>query len=377
MNTALFYSLMFIASFFLPNKARCDFLIEDSAPYRKQNETPPAPVSPAEPTPAADDGCGCEKKKPAKKKVVCPPGQIPIPKQPDPWFTGPLLTPSGHVIPVGHFNIEPYIFATETIGAYNSHWKSHSVTKAWSINATVPVQIGIFKGVDLLIDPQMFYNTTRDQHSTRFGDFLLGFDIQILADKPGKWWPAIKITLQEKFPTGKYQHGVPNKLGTDLVGGGSFNSGILLVFSHLYHIYCAHYLNLRLAFNYNIPAPVHVRGFNAYGGGFGTCGKVHPGKSFITLFGLEYSLTQQWALAFDADYTHFDKNHFSGTPGTITKGGLPASVVAPSTEQFSLAPAIEYNFNANVGLIVGPWFTIAGRNSAQFVSWVAAVNIYK
>jgi hypothetical protein len=29
-----------------------------------------------------------------------------------PWFTGPLLTGSGHVIPVGHANYEPYLYWT-------------------------------------------------------------------------------------------------------------------------------------------------------------------------------------------------------------------------------------------------------------------------
>lgn len=379
MNCALYLSILFVISFLVPNQGYSDFFIEKSGPYKNQNETIEVQPEPSEATHAEEtDCCACEEKKPpAEEKVVCPPGQIPIPKQPDPWFTGPLLTPSGHVIPVGHINIEPYIFATETIGTYDSHWKSHSVTKSWSINPEVPIQIGIIKSVDFLINPQMFYNTTRNQHSTRFGDLVVGFDIQLIQDKPGKWWPAVKITPQVKFPTGKYQHGNPDKLGTDLVGSGSYISGLALVFSHLYHIYCAHFLNTRLAFMCNIPSNVNVEGFNTYGGGFGTKGTAKVGNNYSILFGLEYSLTQQWALAFDGAYFHFNKNTFSGNPGTVTPGGLPAAVGSPSSEQFSIAPAIEYNFNANVGLIVGPWLTIGGRNTSQFVSWVAALNIYK
>jgi hypothetical protein len=49
---------------------------------------------------------------------------------------------------------------------------------------------------------------------------------------------------------------------------------------------------------------------------------------------------------------------------------------APSNEQWSVAPAIEYNWSKNVGLIVGSWFSFAGRNSVRFISGVAALNIY-
>ncbi len=36
----------------------------------------------------------------------------------DPWFTGPLLAPSAHVVPGGYINLEPYLFYTVTTGAY-------------------------------------------------------------------------------------------------------------------------------------------------------------------------------------------------------------------------------------------------------------------
>jgi hypothetical protein len=42
---------------------------------------------------------------------------------------------------------------------------------------------------------------------------------------------------------------------------------------------------------------------------------------------------------------------------------------------WSLAPAIEYNFNSRVGIIVGAKLTTAGRNATAVVVPVAAVNI--
>src|ERR1700722_16198622 len=39
-----------------------------------------------------------------------------------PWFTGTLLSTSGHVVPVGYYNIEPYLFVTDQYGRYNNEW---------------------------------------------------------------------------------------------------------------------------------------------------------------------------------------------------------------------------------------------------------------
>jgi hypothetical protein len=64
-----------------------------------------------------------------------------------------------------------------------------------------------------------------------------------------------------------------------------------------------------------------------------------------------------------------DKTQFRGTVGT-TSDGLPTIVGFPSSEQISFAPAIEYNFSSELGLIVGCWFTGWGRNSTQFRSGV-------
>ena len=42
---------------------------------------------------------------------------------------------------------------------------------------------------------------------------------------------------------------------------------------------------------------------------------------------------------------------------------------------WSLAPAIEYNFNSRVGIIAGAKLTVAGRNATAVVIPVAAMNI--
>ncbi|MGE0670345.1 MAG: hypothetical protein AB7H48_06560 [Parachlamydiales bacterium] len=286
-----------------------------------------------------------------------------------PWFTGPLLAPSGHVVPAGHWNVEPYLFVTTNFGHYGPNWHTTSIPKFYNVNVQIPIQYGPVNPIDVEIVPQFSWNHTDGASEWVINDLPLVIDIQLLYDKPGKWWPAIKLTVKANAPIGKYQKLDAHKLGTDVGGAGTWNETIALVFSRLFHISGVHYYTPRLYFGYTVPNPVHVKNLNAYGGAKGTHGKVYPGNTFVTILGMELSLTPNWALACDFQYVHENKTRFSGK-ATAPVGG-------PSNEQFSVAPAFEYNWNANVGIIAGAWFSFAGRNAAEFASGVIAVNIYK
>lgn len=308
----------------------------------------------------------------------------------EPWFTGPLLTSSGHVIPVGYINIEPYIFATDTIGQYNTNWSRSSTPSFWTVNPLLSIQVGIAPRVDFEIAPQLLWNTTQGHSAVNVGDFPMGFAFQILEETETDWWPAIKFTIAEQFPTGKYQHLDPHKQGTDATGTGAFVTAARLTFAKLYHIKKRRYFNTRYALTYSMPSRVHVKGFNTYGGSYNTNGYIYTGYSLTAGIGLEYSLTRNWVLALDIQNIYTNKTRFKGNPGrqertdaTITNpaGGLSGTVSnsdntlgGPYSNQLSLAPAIEYNFSDSFGIIAGCWFTVAGRNTSQFVSGVIAFN---
>jgi hypothetical protein len=201
-----------------------------------------------------------------------------------------------------------------------------------------------------------------------------GFDYQLLFDKPDKWWPAIKLNVRANLPIGKYENLSRKSKGTDAGGFGSWQPGAALGFSHLYwwggHVFFAP----RLTFQYIIPNSVHVKNLNVYGGGHHTRGTVYPGASFTTFFGFEISLTQRWVIANDIVWNHTNKTRFKGRRGATQ--GVPNVIGVPSSESISIAPAIEYNWSYNYGVIAGAWFTVAGRNTAEFASGVIAINIY-
>jgi hypothetical protein len=287
-----------------------------------------------------------------------------------------LLTPSGHVVPNGHLNVEPYEYITTNYGTYDKNWHSHdSKHNFYSLLTQVPFQFGMPANLDFTFVPQFSWNHTHGASHWVLNDMPWGFDYQLINDKPGKWWPAVKLALRANFPFGKYQKLDPNGKGTDIGGSGSWLPGFGIVMSHLYwwggHIFFAPRFNVQ----YTIPNSVHVKGFNTYGGGHHTRGTVYPGQQLLFLFGFEISLSQRWALAGDVQYIHFSKTRFKGHKGKTD--GVPNTVGLPSSEQLSIAPAIEYNWSAYVGIIAGVWFSVAGRNQLDFATGVIALNIYK
>lgn len=298
------------------------------------------------------------------------------PNQPHPWFTGPLLTPSGHVVPHTHQNFEPYIYWTQAKGTYDSHWKSHSAPIFNNVLNQNTIQLGVLPDTEFDLAPQFTYNATKGQHMWRVSDIPIVLAFQLLYDHVDNWSPGIKLRIGANVPLGKYDRLNPKKLGTDSGGIGTWYPSAGVILTRLLHVTGIQYLSWRLFLNYSIGTPVNVKNASVYGGApslpgiKGTRGTVYPGNIFLFLGGFEYSLSQNWALAIDIQYQHTNKNRFSG------RSPLGTKPIAPSKELFALAPAIEYNWSQTMGVIAGPWFTIAGRNSQKFISYVVALNIY-
>ncbi|MGH2612115.1 MAG: hypothetical protein ACRDFB_03585 [Rhabdochlamydiaceae bacterium] len=293
-----------------------------------------------------------------------------------PWFTGPILTPSGHVVPEKHQNYEPYVYWTQAKDNYNAHWSPQNTKIFNNILYQMTMQFGVLPNTEFDAAPQFVYNAMRGQHMWRVSDTPLTLAFQILHDHTDNWYPAIKLRFAANLPLGKYDHLKAARLVTDVGGIGTWYPSVGVVLTRLYHITGIQYLSYRLFINYSMGTSTNVKGLSVYGGApsttgvKGTLGTLYPGNIFLVLGGLEYSLSQNWGLALDLQYQHTNKQRFSGYSPLSTKP------IAPSKELFALAPAIEYNWSANVGIIAGPWFTVAGRNTGKFISYVIALNVY-
>lgn len=296
--------------------------------------------------------------------------RIPAKTMAAPWFTGPLLAPSSLTVPPGHIDIEPYIYVTANTGRYNSHWHASKIQTFW-INLFQPlIAFGLTSWLDFEIYPGVLYNYTKGAGHWGIADMPIGVDIQLYTHTPevAQWNYSFLLRIQEILPIGKYKNLDPKKLLTDASGAGSWQTQIALVWGNLFHLGGIHFMTWRTALQYTLPAPVSVSNVNVYGGSSGTHGKVYPGQSLMLDTAVEITLAKHWAFAMDLVGIWGARDRFSGHTSTIND--------APASAQFSLAPALEYNWNANLGLIAGCWFTVAGRNDVQFTSGVIAFNYF-
>jgi hypothetical protein len=105
----------------------------------------------------------------------------------------------------------------------------------------------------------------------------------------------------------------------------------------------------------------------------GFTGHANPGKSFLVDASREYSMTKSWVLALDATYlvTGFntiDPNSMQNTSAVRLNSG--------SSEVFALAPAIEYSWKPNLGVLLGTRL-IAGRNTTSTMTPAVAINFVR
>ena len=286
----------------------------------------------------------------------------------NPWYAGPLLTGSAHILGPGLWNIQPYLFVTTEYGTYNNKRQTTNTPNTIVVNVPVTLQAGIFKWLDASLTVQGFYNYTQGQHSTHWGDTTLGIGIGLVEEGP--YLPAFSIQLNQSFPTGKYENLDATKLGTDSTGSGAYQTSFGLNFTKVVWWWLLeHPMCFRAAFAYKLSTTVPVHGFHAYGGGFDANGKVRPGNVINIDIGYEFSFTQKWVIATDFVYVYQNETTFNGIAGTSLTGD-PAPNSLPSSDQLSLAPALEYNPTPNLGIVGGVWFTVWGRNSAEFISGV-------
>jgi hypothetical protein len=285
----------------------------------------------------------------------------------NPWYGGPLLTGSGNVMPPGYVNLNPVIQFTDYYAQYNGSRKSEPVDDEIEVNPTFSFGLGLINRLDMNVTIGWDHLEQNDVSYGGWQDTSLGFSLAILEEEP--YVPALKITATQYFPTGKYKNLNPDKANVQALGSGSYTTQLGVNLSKVVWWVLLHPMQFRVSLNYGISPKVSVKNFHAYGGGYGTDGKINPGNYFKGNAAFEISMSQKVVLATDFVYEYDGKVTFKGINGTNADGTV-ATNESPSGDKISLAPAIEYNFTPDIALIAGLWFTVSGRNSSDFVAGI-------
>jgi hypothetical protein len=267
---------------------------------------------------------------------------------------------------------------SRTYGSFADPWSYRSFARskqADSVNSSLNIAVGIFDRVELSASVQGGYNAKDSQSSFVVGDTSAKLAAHVLRPKPESLVPDVTLTARESFPSGRYSGLDPSRLSTDAGGTGSFMTTLGANVEKGFLLPNYHLLRLRVNLAYRFGTSVSVHEFSSYGSGLGAVGTATPGAGMSALAAAEYHLSPAWVIALDVAHSHVDRTRFEGNPGTTTDGAL-AGAGLPASEQLSVAPAVEYNFNGNVGVIAGVWTTIIGRNEAAFVSPTIALSTY-
>ena len=285
----------------------------------------------------------------------------------DAWWTGPLLAASAGSLTPGHFLIEPYLFDAIPSGHYDDSGRRRPVPHANDFGSQSYILYGLSERVSVGLIPRFGFNDPGDGRSSSkpgIGDLTLQAQYGLTRYAEGGWIPSTALVLQETLPTGKY-----DRLGdrpADGLGAGAYSTNLSLYSQYFFWMPNGRILRTRLDLSYSISGSASVHDVSVYGTTAGFNGRARPGNVALINAAWEYSVTRNWVLALDVLYEHDSNTHVAGADAQLNSG---------PGHTWSLAPAIEYNFNSRVGVIAGAKLTTSGRNATAVLIPVAAVNI--
>lgn len=293
-----------------------------------------------------------------------------------PWLTGPLLAPSGHTIPRGHTNLEVYGLNILSNGQYNASGQIIPNPLFQTVMANPVFSHGLTDWLDVQMIVPYAFNSTRGVHYNRITDVAASIGLQLLEQKGHFWKPDLRFAVQQVFPTGKFERLNPQLAGTDSTGLGSYQTTIAFNFQHVTELFKTHYLRTRLSLSHLYSSAVTINGLSSYGGTVNTQGRIRPGGENDADLAFEFTVTKNWVAVMEGYISQGEATRFNGILTTGNIGGPPVNVGSGDYYEEALAPAIEYNFNENIGLIGGIWFPIKGKNTANYTTYVLALNAF-
>lgn len=297
----------------------------------------------------------------------------------DAWWTGPLLAAAAGTLPRGHWLIEPYVYDVMAYGHYDRNRTLRSSDASHLSGSQSYIEYGLVDGFTLGLIPRIgLHESSAGQDSSGFalGDTTLQGAYGLTQFRAGSLIPTTSVVIGETFPTGKYDRLSGPTDGA--LGSGAYSTTVSLYSQTYFWMPNGRILRTRLDLSYQLSRWASVHGVSVYGTSSGFDGRALPGQSFVADLAFEYSATQNWVLAADVNWEHDGNTRVQGGygPPAITSAA-PSHLVQDtgSSEVLYLAPAVEYNWNARIGIIAGARVTAMGRNATATVTPVAALNM--
>lgn len=282
----------------------------------------------------------------------------------DAWWTGPMLAPSAATLPRGHFLIEPYLY--DVTSPHSNGFGSLTYINYGLADRLTVGMIPIF-GFNKI-------NNGLNSSNVGVGDLTLQAQYGLTKFHDGGWIPTTSVAIQEALPTGKYDQ--LDDRPSDGLGSGAYTTTLALYSQTYFWLPNARILRMRFNVSAALSSNVNVRDVSVYGTEAGFRGHSEPGASFLVDASWEYSLTRRWVLASDATYRHNGNTLVIGN-NILNRNGAQSSGIrtdSGSSEAFALAPAVEYSWKPNLGVLLGARLILGGHRTATSITPAVAIN---
>ena len=285
-----------------------------------------------------------------------------------------MLAPSAATLPRGHFLIEPYLYDVIQEGFFDRDGTRRSAPHSNGLGSLTYMLYGVADKFTVGLIPTGGYNVVsngRDSSGIGFGDVTLQGQYRLRQFHEGSWFPTTSFAVQETLPTGQYDQ-LGNRL-SDGMGSGAFTTTLALYTQTYFWLPNRRILRMRFNLLQAFSSSVDVKDASVYGTSDGFRGTAQPGNVSFVDASWEYSLTRRWVFALDATYRHAGNTFVSGL-SNAEPGSTSVRLNSGSSEAFGLAPAIEYSWRPNLGVLLGTRLIPAGRNTPYTITPAIAIN---
>jgi hypothetical protein len=287
-----------------------------------------------------------------------------------------MLAASAATLPRGHMLIEPYFFDVSTQGRFDRDGTRRSSTHASDLGTLTYINYGVTDYFTVGLIPTTGYNIISGAaSSTRpaMGDLTLNSQVRLRKYHPGSRIPMMGLNVQETLPTASFDR---LARGSDGFGSGALTTTLGLYMQQYFWLPNGRILRGRLNTSQAFSRDAKVQDASVYGTEQGFRGSAHPGASFVIDNAWEYSLSKHWVLATDVAYRHDGNTRVRGY--NLQDAARTATVRnSGPADAFYVAPGIEYNLNASLGVLFAVRLMPAGRNTSSSITPAIAINFVR
>lgn len=283
-----------------------------------------------------------------------------------------MLAPNATTLPRGHVLVEPYLYDVTVQGSYDSHGVRKSAPHSNGFGSLTYINYGLANRLTVGMIPVFGYNELSngpDSNAT-VGDLTVQAQYRLKLFHEGSSIPTTSLALQETLPTGKYDQ-LHNP--GDGLGSGAYSTTLALYTQDYFWLPNHRILRMRFNVSRAFSQAANVQDISVYGTPKGFRGHANPGPTVLVDNSWEYSLKRGWVLAAEATYRHQGNTPISGYNNQdATRSAILLN--SGSSTAFAVAPAIEYSWKPNLGVLLGVRLVPAGRNTSKTITPAIAIN---